>query len=184
MRRRWHPWAFAAAASVAMLLVGGAAGWIARGSRVEAADPLAVIASDGLYAHRLFVVDKRHPVEVSQSDQQQLVTWLSRRLDRRVQAPDLQSFGLRLLGGRLLPLCGGDPAAQLMYEDASGGRYTLFMTRGSGDVTTVRAVERDGMQALYWADDDMTYALVGSAPQEHLLEMSHSVQNQLDPPTG
>ena len=100
-------------------------------------------------------------------------------LDRPLTAPNLKGFGLQLLGGRLLPLH-GEPAAQLMYEDASGGRYTLFVTRGRGEDTAFRVIEQNGVGAFYWVDHDTAYALIGSAPRDRLLEISREIYAQLD----
>src|SRR6185295_12547560 len=47
--------------------------------------------------------------------EQHLLPWLSRRVGTPLRAPDLASFELKLLGGRLLPGPRG-PAALFMYE--------------------------------------------------------------------
>jgi anti-sigma factor RsiW len=182
LRRGWRSRAMATAAAVALVAVGAAGGWMARGLSQAPTEALVRMADSGLEAHRLYVAEKRHPVEVGRDEEQHLVTWLSRRLDRPLQAPDLGRFGLQLLGGRLLPLQ-GEPAAQLMYEDGSGGRYTLFVTRGRGEDTAFRVAEQNGVSAFYWVDHDTAYALIGSAPRERLLEISREVFAQLDPGT-
>lgn len=179
LRRSWRSRALASAAAVALIAAGAAGGWMARGLEQAPPEGAIAIADSGLEAHRLYVAEKRHPVEVGRDEEQHLVTWLSRRLDRPLQAPDLGKFGLHLLGGRLLPLH-GEPAAQLMYEDGSGGRYTLFVTRGSGEDTAFRVVEQNGVSAFYWVDHDTAYALIGSAPRDRLLEISREVFAQLD----
>jgi anti-sigma factor RsiW len=180
-RRRWLVRISAAAAVLALLLVGGTAGWLIRGADSGTGDAIALAVNDGLLAHRMFTAERRHAVEVPQADQQHLVSWLSNRLERQLHAPDLQALGLRLLGGRLLPLCGGgDPAAQLMYEDAAGNRYTLFATRGAGREQAVETLERDGMNAAYWADPRMAYVLIGTAPRDRLQAITRAVHEQLD----
>lgn len=180
LRRSWRSRVMATAAALALLAVGAAGGWLARGREQGPPEPLVQMADTGLEAHRLYVAEKRHPVEVGRDEEQHLVTWLSRRLERPLQAPDLSRFGMQLLGGRLLPVGGGEPAAQLMYEDGSGNRYTLFVTRGRGDDTAFRVVEQNGVSAFYWVDHDTSYALIGSAPRERLLEISREVFAQLD----
>ncbi len=180
LRRSWRSRAMATAAALALLAVGAAGGWLARGREQAPPEPLVQMADTGLEAHRLYVAEKRHPVEVGRDEEQHLVTWLSRRLDRPLQAPDLSRFGMQLLGGRLLPVGGGEPAAQLMYEDGSGSRYTLFITRGRGEDTAFRVVEQNGVSAFYWVDHNTSYALIGSAPRDRLLEISREVFAQLD----
>ncbi|HMR31035.1 MAG TPA: anti-sigma factor [Geminicoccaceae bacterium] len=178
--RGWRSRAMATAAALVLLAIGAAGGWMARGHELLQPDRNIEMADTGLEAHRLYVAEKRHPVEVGRDEEQHLVTWLSRRLDRPLRAPDLGKFGLQLLGGRLLPVGGGEPAAQLMYEDGSGNRFTLFVTRGRGEDTAFRVVEQDGVSAFYWVDHDTSYALIGSAPRDRLLEISREIFAQLD----
>ena len=54
-----------------------------------------------------------------------------------VRAPDLGGFGLKLLGGRLLPGVSG-PAALFMYEGANGERFTIYCSRLDGARTAFR----------------------------------------------
>jgi anti-sigma factor RsiW len=179
LRRGWRSRALATAAAVALLVAGAAGGWVARGLNEGQPGSIVALANRGLEAHRLYVAEKRHPVEVARSEEEHLVTWLSRRLDRPLKAPDLSGFGLQLLGGRLLPVQ-GEPAAQLMYEDGSGARYTLFVSRGRGDDTAFRVMERNGISAFYWVDHETAYALIGSASRERLLDICREVYAQLD----
>ena len=96
--RRWI--LGAAAASLAAFLAGGAAGWVAHG----AASPPALlqnVTGEALDAHRLYVVDVRHPVEVPGDEKAHLQQWLTRRCGRTVQAPELEATGLKLVGRAL-----------------------------------------------------------------------------------
>ena len=58
---------------------------------------------DALDAHRLYVVEVRHPVEVPGSERAHLQQWLTKRCGWDVRAPELGATGLKLVGGRLLP---------------------------------------------------------------------------------
>jgi anti-sigma factor RsiW len=174
--------ALAAAVALGLLAAGGLGGWLARGWSGTGAGTLAALAHDALAAHRLFVAERRHAVEVDRSEEQHLVTWLSRRLERPLRAPDLSAFGLTLMGGRLLPIGAGDPAAQLMYEDDAGARYTLFVTRGDGRPEEFRIVEEDGVTAFYWVDALLGCAVVGTAPRDRLLAIARAAYAQLAAP--
>jgi anti-sigma factor RsiW len=184
VRRLWRRRALATAAGVMLLLGAGAAGWVARELMPPAAepaiDPIAQLAGTGVEAHRMFVAEKRHAVEVSRDEEQHLVTWLSNRLGRPLRVPDLGGFGLQLLGGRLLPTHEGGPAAQLMYEDASGARLTVYVTRGRGQDTAFRILERGNITAFYWLDRDTAYAVIGSAPRERLLAICQAIYDQME----
>ncbi len=89
--------------------------------------PLDVLKSEALSAHKLYIAEVRHPIEV-RAGEQHLVPWLSRRVGTALRAPDLESFSLKLLGGRLLPGPIG-PAALFMYESPTGERYTFYCSK-------------------------------------------------------
>jgi anti-sigma factor RsiW len=137
-------------------------------------------ARDALAAHVLFVSEKRHPVEVPAAQEAHLVAWLSKRLDTPIQAPDLQSQGFSLLGGRLLP--GGDaPLAQLMYESKAGERLTLTVKHAAQrtDQTGFGILEKNGTSVFYWIDQRYGYALSGNIGKPRLLAIAQAVEVQL-----
>ena len=111
-RRSWV--AIAAAATIAAFVIGGAAGWLARGASAAAPSEMETFANEAIGAHRLYIGEVRHPIEV-RAEENHLLPWLSRRVGTTLRAPDLAAFDLKLLGGRLLPGVVG-PAALFMYE--------------------------------------------------------------------
>ena len=117
------------------------------------------------------------PVEVTASEEQHLVNWLSKRLGAGVRAPDLEPAGFALVGGRLLPGSDGGPAAQFMYEDQSGRRLTLYLRHAQWDSgeTAFRDAERVGVSLFYWIDGPFGYALAGDLDRERLLEVARLV---------
>lgn len=137
---------------------------------------------DAVVAHAVFVPEKRHPVEVAASDEAHLVQWLSRRLGAPLKAPALGEQGYRLLGGRLLP-GEGAPRAQFMYEDAQGGRLTLYVTvfaPGQAPAQTAfRSVHDGTRESFYWVEDRYGYALSGELPAPALQALARSVHEQL-----
>ncbi len=60
-------------------------------------------------AHAVYAPEKRHPVEVAAAEQQHLLQWLSKRLDRPLRLPDLSAQGYT--SGRRPPAA-GQPGAQ------------------------------------------------------------------------
>ena len=75
---RWRR--MAAAAAVAAFLIGGGAGWLARGASAAAPSGFDAITADALDAYKLYVVEVRHPVEVPGSERAHMTQWLSKRL--------------------------------------------------------------------------------------------------------
>ena len=176
---RPRKWIYGAiAATLAAFICGGGAGWLARG---VTATPTAIesLALDALDAHRLYVVEVRHPVEVPGSERAHLQTWLSKRCGWSVRAPLLDGTGLKLVGGRLLPGPSG-PASFLMYESASGERYTLYTSRSKTGTAQMRYTAAENSGAMYWSEDDVGYVLTGPTDKERLNQVARLVYDQTE----
>jgi anti-sigma factor RsiW len=133
-------------------------------------------------AHLVYSPEVRHPVEVDAKERDHLVKWLSKRLDVPLKVPVLSSEGFELLGGRLLPGSEG-PVAQFMYQDASGKRLTLYVTRrNQAEAITAFRFAKDGpVSVFYWIDRDCGYALSGEIDKPALARVATSVHRQLEP---
>ena len=167
------------AAAIVILIAAGAAGYLARGLLAEPRSPEAAFVTTALGAHTLYVPEVRHPVEVK-ADEAHLVRWLAKRVGADVRAPALGPLGWRLMGGRLLP-DHGLPAAQFMYEDASGRRLTLYVRKETGlNNTSFRFHEKDGFGSFYWIDRPLAYALSGRLSRDELMNLANIVYAQLE----
>jgi len=175
--RSWR--GMAAAAVVAAFLVGGAAGWMARTIAVPA--PTApTLTADALDAYKVYVVEVRHPVEVSANEQAHLAQWLSKRVGYELRIPDLQPVGLKLVGGRLLPGPSGEAAAFFMYESGSGERFTLYSTRNKAPDSALRSDWAGPVGALYWSERNIAYVVSGEASSDRLHNVAETVYAQID----
>jgi anti-sigma factor RsiW len=135
--------------------------------------------ANAIGAHRVYVPEVRHPVEVK-AGEEHLVRWLNRRVGAPFAAPSLVEHGWKLMGGRLVP-DGGQPAAQFMYEDGSGRRLTLYIRKEAGTANTAfRFAEREGFGAFYWIDQPLAYALAGRLQREELMGLANLVYAQLE----
>jgi anti-sigma factor RsiW len=175
--RSWR--AVAAAAVVAAFLAGGVAGWMAHGAAAAAPTRFDIFTAQALDAHRVYVVEVRHPVEVTGAERPHLVQWLSKRLDYKLQIPDLEQNGLKLVGGRLLPGPFG-PAAFCMYEGASGERFTIYYARTDSPQTAMRYRTGERFAAFYWVERGLAYVVSGSADRERLLNVAQAAYDQID----
>lgn len=130
-------------------------------------------------AHLTFVNEVIHPGEVQAAEEDHLLKWLSNRLGEDILAPDLASAGFSLLGGRLLSNMGHN-AGQFMYENSAGARITLYVTP-TPDAAEVafKFLELNGLEAFYWVDKDMSYALVGQVNKDTLRGLAIEVYQQL-----
>lgn len=178
--RRWSRLGALAASLAFAVMSGGAAGWLARGqlelAPVQVAAPRTQLA---MAAHKVFVADRGRPVEVRADARDQLVQWLSTRMQAQILIPDLSGLGLRFMGGRLLPSAAG-PAAQLMYDDDTGTRVTLFVeSNAGGGPQADQFVTSDRVEALSWADRRFAYTLAAASRREQLAQVGDLVKRQL-----
>jgi len=181
--RRWKR--IAAAAAVVAFLAGSAGGWIARDALHAApatAPGFEAFTAEAIEAHKLYVVEVRHPVEVPAADADHLVQWLSKRLGYQLKAPNLESLGLRLVGGRLLPGPTG-AAAFLMYENASGERFTIYCGRSSAPETALRYSENGPATSVYWATQDVAYVVSGSGNRKQIGDVAVAAYKQIEQET-
>jgi len=185
----------AAAAALLLVLAAGGAGWGLRGAHdgalLAAAAPAAEsFATRAAIAHAVYVPEVRRPVEVDAAHEDQLVTWLSKRMGSPMKAPHLQALGYALEGGRLLPGERG-PVAQFMYRDASGQRLTLYVANDAatasggassaaarGD-TAFRFASEGRLNVFHWVDGAFHYAITASADRMVLTQVSAEVYRQL-----
>lgn len=171
------------AASFAIAVLGGAAGWLGHG-QYQGSERLAQVvplSRQAAVAHVVYSPDLRRPVEVTAEQEDQLVKWLSKRLGTPVSPPKLGTIGYELVGGRLLPGNSG-PVAQFMYQEGSGQRLTLYVsTENTVNRDTGFRFAREGeINVFYWVDGKFGYALSGSIAKGELAKVATAVYDQLE----
>lgn len=188
----WWRWGGLAAG----VLLAFAVGWTAHGqfgntvpyaAAGHAARAGQAFAHQASLAHAVFAPEVRHPVEVGAAQQEHLVQWLSKRLGKPLKVPVLSSQGYELVGGRLLPGEGG-ARAQFMFQNAAGGRVTLYLGALDGSPvagkpanaeTTFRYSNDGPVPAFYWMDQGFGYAMSGPVTREELMRLAELVYQQL-----
>ena len=186
------------AAVAAFAFISGSLGWMLR-SAVEpsainvaqapgatqpylAQNDAASLPHQAAIAHAVFSPDVRHPVEIGADQEEQLVTWLSKRLGAPLKPPKLGTLGYELIGGRLLPGNEG-PVAQFMYHDASGQRLTLYVTteHKTDQTTAFRFAQEGPVNVFYWIDGQFGYALSAGIDKGELGRVAQAVYDQINP---
>jgi anti-sigma factor RsiW len=177
--RKHRSWAtIAAAAALAAFVFGGVAGWMARGASAAAPSEVALFTAEAFNAHKLYINEVRHPIEVK-ADEDHLLPWLSRRVGTTLRAPDLGSFDLKLLGGRLLPGING-PAALFMYEGANGERFTIYCSRLHEARTSFRYNANGGFGAVRWIEGNYGWVVSGPKDKERLTAVAVAAYDQVE----
>ncbi len=175
-RLRWQPWA----ALAASLVLGVGIGWFGRDEMLQLAGTPVTFPRQAALTHVLYASDVNRPVEVWAAEEQRLVTWLSKRLGYPLHAPDLNSVGFSLVGGRLV--AGNEkPGALFMYENADRQRISLLVRKDGSPSreTAFRYAFEDGVGVFYWIDDVCGYALSGRIDRGALLSIARVVYGQL-----
>lgn len=170
--------------------------------RAESPGALREFVHQASVAHMVYAPEVRHPVEVPAAQQEHLVQWLSKRLQRPLKVPDLHAEGYELVGGRLLP--GSDGArAQFMFQDKAGERITLYLGAMKAAAASPALVSaRPGapvalppvadvresafsfsdagpVPGFYWVEQGFGYALTGKLTREQLMQLAQAVYRQL-----
>ncbi|MDR6535623.1 anti-sigma factor [Variovorax soli] len=186
---RWMRWSGIAAGLLVAFGVGwlGSLAWENQRTALRASAPATrEFVHAATVAHAVYAPEKRHPVEVAATEQQHLVQWLSRRLDKPLKVPDLSAQGYALVGGRLLPGVEG-ARAQFMFERGDGERLTLYIgslnagsaPQGRAGESAFRYSQEGAVRSFYWVDQGFGYALTGNLPREVLLNLAGAVYRQL-----
>jgi anti-sigma factor RsiW len=176
-------WPQMAAAAVVLVALGSSIGWFGRGAVFPADTASDVLIEAAVTAHALFVQEKRHAVEVAATEKDHLLSWLSNRIARPLDSPDLSAEGFALVGGRLLPASANSeagPAAQLMYENAAAERVTVYITAALPDrATAYEFTSRQALEAFYWANDAITCTVIGDLPEAQMQTVAKKVYTEL-----
>lgn len=172
-------------AVLAWVSIGAGSGWqlheFFQGRGAPAAQ--APIARHAAVAHATYSPEVRHPVEVGADQEAHLVAWLSKRLGAKVRAPNLETVGYSLVGGRLLP---GEqnPVAQFMYQCKAGTRVTLYVRTEvpNHEETAFRYSDEGAVRVFYWIDRTFGYALSSAdIGKDTLLKVANTAYAQLNP---
>jgi len=194
-RRQWLPRGAAIAAGLALLVAGGAAGWLARGVMAPAPETGQIAAHDAqaqppidtqelmVRAAMAHVVNRDEDLHMAKADgADDTGQYISTRMGERVRVPQLASLGYRLVGSRILPDTGG-PAAQFVFEDAEHMRVTLYVRSEKAKGIDVTYALADDLSMFYWNDSQHSYALVrdveDQAGRENLLKAARMVHQQI-----
>lgn len=160
------------AAVLAWMTIGGLLGWGLR-DRQDAQPPAPgatyerTLVERARMAHVIYTAEPRRAVEVPASQQDDMIRWLSKRMNTAVRVPDLTAYGFEAMGGRLLPGVDG-PACQIMYQNANGKRLTIYLARDPGTARPVKFADEDVVHVVFWSDGTLAFAVSAEVDREEL----------------
>lgn len=175
----------AIAASLALLLTAGTAGWLALQQGGWNDDPLVAFTRQAVSERPLQLASSAPQLgaetQAAAEGPRQVVTWLAAQPGKApTRLPDLEALGFELVAERVITTNSGQPAAQLLYQNDEGQRVTLYMRAGGKTAKTSFTFTRDGEAAqFFWQDSHMAYSLIGKMAQDQLLRIAEAVSRSL-----
>lgn len=175
---RSHWWG-AAAAAMLLICIGGAGGWTLRGMSDPPLQGVASLAQEAADNYAVYSPDHLHPVEIRSVANNELVDWVSQRLGRRIEAPNLEASGYRFMGGRVVATPHG-PAALFMYDNDHGVRLVMLTRPMTVDQEApMQPLSQGDIAGFSWAAKGMGYSLVGPEDPEVLHPIADEVRRQI-----
>jgi len=164
-------WPRVLAASVALMLLGGSAGFVI-GTANNVGEPAEVAAARGWLDdiadyHRVYSRQKEHLVEVPASEAPKIETWLASSVGVPFKIPQLGGKGLTFAGARLL-VANGKPVAQLVYRSTEGEIFAICFLKNTTGPQSNDFDEsiRDDLGMVSWQRGGASFVLVG--PSAHV----------------
>ncbi len=168
---------YAIAAGIAAAFVSGtSAGWLGRGS--SEAHGLASLGQQAAMAQQVFAYAPQ-PLEQTNGQPALRVGLDAGNSGRAVAAPDLQSAGYTLLGGRLVPTKQGS-AALFVYRNSDNLRIGVMVRRMIGIDTdaAMQEVPLDGAIGYAWSRRGIGFSVVSGQPQADLHGIADGLQKR------
>lgn len=179
-RRPWFADWRAMAAGLVLLLAGGASGWLLHGAPAPESGGIAALAREAADNYAVYGADHVRPVELKADARDELVKWVSNRLQRPIAVPDLSTSGYRFMGGRLVATAHG-PAALFFYDDDRGTRLAMLVRPMEVDKNAAMTEhDLDGTGGIAWSKDGLGFSLVGPAPPALLHPLADEARRQID----
>lgn len=170
-----------AAAGIALLIAGAAAGYvIATWQKPVPASLQVATAQDWLDDiadyHRVYARQSRHLVEVPATESEHITQWLTNVVGVDFSIPDLTEKGLSFEGARLL-VAGSRPTAQLVYRDASGDVFAVCFQKTDPvpERTELDSRNRNDLALFSWQNGPGAFVVVGPSTNAQLEAIATSV---------
>lgn len=174
-------WYYSLAASVFLIIGSASIGWFAHDSLNPTQQNRPNFENMAISAYEVFSVEVLHPVEVGADKKEHLVAWLSKRIDHPIKMPQLENYGYKLLGGRLLSMQEGRAAAQFMFENKQGKRITWLISKSP--VYKDHAFffkNQKNVNSYYWMDSNVAYSVSGEMDRDNLHKLSQGIYQQIN----
>lgn len=164
------------AAAVAVLAVfTGASGWVL-GRATQASDfAAASFASDATAAHERANTELPNGAEGTSAP----LRWLTKRVSLELKTPDLRARNYQLVAHEKVRL-NGQPGVQLVYENPTRGRLSVFLRKRWRSSPPQVHLTTDGPRPLaYWLDGPIAYGVVGDLDRRDLQALARDIEGKI-----
>lgn len=176
-----NPWYYSMAASLFLMIGSSLVGWFSHDLLQTAPQNSPLFSDMAISAYEVFSVEVLHPVEVKANKKDHLVKWLSKRIDHPIKLPELENYGFKLLGGRLLSMQEGRAAAQFMFENEQGKRITWLVSKSPAYKDHAFFFKNEkNVNSYYWMDSNVAYSVSGKMDRDNLHKLSQGIYQQIN----
>jgi len=174
-------WYYSMAASLFLMIGSGLMGWFSHDLLQTAPQNSPLFSDMAISAYEVFSVEVLHPVEVKANKKDHLVKWLSKRINHPIKLPELENYGFKLLGGRLLSMQEGRAAAQFMFENEQGKRITWLVSKSPAYKDHAFFFKNEkNVNSYYWMDSNVAYSVSGKMDRDNLHKLSQGIYQQIN----
>lgn len=177
----------ALAAALILFAIGGGIGYLfgtqpgaARLTLPLTANQARTWPDDIAAAQRIYLRQSSHTVELSATQSDEIMTWLTSTVGVKFSLPDLASEGLVFQGARLL-VAAGKPTGQLVYRNIDGEIISVcfFKEAASADNGDFSEVIKDDIGIVSWHRAGVGYAIVGVSSDPLLDDIANRVSVEI-----
>jgi anti-sigma factor RsiW len=159
---RHSPGFLAIAAAILLFCAGGAVGWFAHGAIRPAPTHENLLLADINRAYALFGA-RDYPVLFPADRAGELVTWIGRSFAREVRPPDLDEFGYRYRGGRVIPSADAN-VGLFQFERPDNAELAVFFWTTAAPPR----LDLDNLAARVWSTNGVSFAVVSDKANRDL----------------
>ena len=166
---RHIPGFLATAAALLLFCAGGAVGWFAHGVVRPAPGAKDVVLADINRAYAFYGA-RDYPVSFPADRAEEFVRWIGHSFAREVRPPNLDQFGYRYRGGRVIPSAGGNVGIFQFERRDNAELAVFFWTTG-----TPPRLDSDNLTARLWSTDGISFAVVSDHANRDLDTAASSI---------
>jgi anti-sigma factor RsiW len=175
-RAHWHPSRLVEiAAALFIFVLGGAVGWGGHSQLKAGPSEIDMILANASYAYASFADEENGFLSLGPDQSSELEQISARIFKRSIAHPDLSNLGLSYQGARILPN-ERRMVGYFLFQDENGARVSITIWPNTLPPNpNIISSQMDDVQARFWLEDDLGFAVMGGLDDERLDEVTEEV---------